>query len=122
MVLIPVQRRKNTDLQDSGLIYDHGDGVALFTSELSVITRSDRDRGSRPFVEAQPGDHVMEEIRKMASALFVVQRDTVSSGSFSPSPSSHELCGRVHVPECQPSYLSSQSGYQRWHCGPPVEL
>ena len=76
-VLIPVQRRKTSDLQDSGLIYDIGDGVALFTSELSVITRSDRDRGSRPFVEAQPGDHVMEEIRKMAGAFFVVQRDTV---------------------------------------------
>jgi hypothetical protein len=49
-----VQRRKNADLQDSGLIYDIGDGVALFTSQISVVTCSDRDRGFRPCVETQP--------------------------------------------------------------------
>ena len=32
-------------MQDSALIYDIGDGVALFTPQISVVTRSDRDRG-----------------------------------------------------------------------------
>jgi hypothetical protein len=68
----PLQRRKNADLQDSGLIYDHGDGVALFTSELSVITRSDRDWGSRPFVETQPGNQIVKQLR-MAGAIFELQ-------------------------------------------------
>ena len=31
-------------MQDSALIYDIGDGVALFTPQISVVTRSDRDR------------------------------------------------------------------------------
>ena len=72
---ISVQRRKNADLQDSGLVYDHGDRVALFTSQLSVVMRSHGDGSSRPFVEAQPGNHVMEELRKMTGAFFEIQLD-----------------------------------------------
>jgi hypothetical protein len=44
--LISVQRRENADLQDSGLLDDHGGGVALGTSQLSVMTSSDRNRSS----------------------------------------------------------------------------
>jgi hypothetical protein len=73
--LIPVQRRKNADLQDSGFIYDHCSGIALFESQLSVVTSRDRNRSFRSFAKTQPGDHVMEESRKMAGAFFEIQRD-----------------------------------------------
>jgi hypothetical protein len=73
--LVPMQRRKNADLQDSGFVYDHCSGVALFASKLSVVTGSDRDWSSRPFVETQPSNYVTEEPRKMARALFEIQRD-----------------------------------------------
>jgi len=73
--LIPVQRRKNADLQDSGFIYDHGSGVALLESQLSVMTCGDRNRSFRSFVKTQPGNHVIEEPRKMARAFFEIQRD-----------------------------------------------
>ena len=74
-VRILVQRHKNADLQDSGLIYDHGDGVALFMSQISVLPRSDRDRRFLSAFETQAGNHVMEEVRKMAGAFLVVQLD-----------------------------------------------
>jgi hypothetical protein len=40
-MLIPVQRRKNADLQDSGFIYDHG--------PMSTLLRSDAWTGRPQF-------------------------------------------------------------------------
>jgi hypothetical protein len=40
-VRIFVQCRKNADLQDSRLIYDISNGVALFLSQISVVTCGD---------------------------------------------------------------------------------
>jgi hypothetical protein len=54
---ISMRPRKKADPQDSGLVYDHCNGVALSMSRISVLTRSDRDRRSRTFAEAQPGNH-----------------------------------------------------------------
>jgi hypothetical protein len=53
-VLIFVQRRKNADLQDSGLIYDHGDSVALFMPQTSVMTCSDLSLADYFIVTAWP--------------------------------------------------------------------
>ena len=86
-MLILVQRRKNADLQNSGFIYDHCGGVALLSSQLSVMTCRDRNRSFRSFVKTQPGNHVMEELRKMAGTFLEIQRDAGESGSFSTSPS-----------------------------------
>jgi hypothetical protein len=49
--------------------------LALFMSQLSVMTRSHSERSSLALVEVQPRNHIMKKLWKMAGTFFELQRD-----------------------------------------------
>jgi hypothetical protein len=77
---INLQGAENTHLQDTGLFYQHGSGVALFVPHLSVVTCCQRNGGGQSRIQAQSKNDISKKFREVAGAFVTSQRN---AGQFS---------------------------------------